>query len=146
MGTGMACFGGSLVYFRKQLPSSTASGSFGVFGMFASQGLVQNADCWALNRATIATNYPSSSYSDTTSSPKWHVLPQFNLCLPVAFSLWRRIWILWDIEYEHVTMGKRIIEPQHINHLGVWTGILGLTSCSLLTSALAPSAITKIKN
>jgi hypothetical protein len=137
---------------EDKLQSSVASWSLGVFGMFASQGLVQKADSWALTRAMVATRYPSSLVSNVISV-RLPQLARFAAIYSLAAScilIWRGTWIMWDVVYEHITLAKHATEPQHATYSGLWShgiAILGLSSCGLLASVLAPpAAIAKITN
>jgi Fuseless len=140
------------LYPNDPLRSSISSWSLGVFGMFASQGLVQKADSWALTRATAATKHPSSFVRNVISI-RLPQIARFAAIYSLAAScvlIWRGTWMMWDIVYEHGTSGKRATEPQHATYSGLWShgiAIVGLTSCGLLASVLAPpAAIAKITN
>jgi hypothetical protein len=112
--------------------SASASLALGVVGMVASQGLVQKSEALArlgsVRRVQVA---------------------RFAAIYTIALScvlVWRGTWMAWDVGYEKFTEAHPT-EPGHATKSGVLShGIsaLGLFSCGLFASVLAPPAAASV--
>lgn len=112
--------------------SASASLGLGVVGMAFSQGLVRKSEALA-----------------KLGSVRRVQLARFAAVYTIAMScvlVWRGTWMAWDIAYEKLTEADPK-EPGHATKSGVLShGIsaLGLLSCGLFASVLAPPAAASV--
>lgn len=117
---------------ESPVKSACASLGLGVVGMVASQGLVQKSEALAklgsVRRVQVA---------------------RFAAIYSIALScvlVWRGTWMMWDVAYETWTESHPT-QPGHATKSGVLShGIsaLGLLSCGLFASVLAPPAAASV--
>lgn len=136
--------------------SAMASFGLGTVGMLASQGLVNRMD--ALAATTSNTVFSLHSHSKGVGNWHWRIgqVARFGAIYALAGScilIWRGTWVMWDVVYEHAhhcpiqKTGPRATDEHHATYSGLvshLTAVVGLLSCGLFASVLAPPAAVAV--